>query len=334
MKSLRGIIISVILLSFGTGFGQLQKLAQTGMKFLSVSTDPKISAMGDAASAVEGRSESMFFNPAGMARLDHNVDAAVGSVRWIAGINYGFGSVAFRPMQGKFGVIGVSVVNVMYGDFKSTIRSSSERGYEDMGTFSPSAGCVGVGYANALTDKFAIGGNIKYVYQNLGSAVTSMLNGSQYGRTDYSRNVMAFDFGILYRTGYKSLFFGMHVRNFSQEIKYLEEGFQLPLTFKVGLSMNLFDLYDIDPAKHSLLVSVDAVHPRDYPEQINVGGEYVLANLFAVRAGYSTPNDEHGFNAGVGLVKDFKNYQIGWDYAYTPFGLFGDVHRFSFHFAL
>lgn len=334
MKSSSGIILGVILLSFGSSFGQLQKLAQTGMKFLSVSTDPKISAMGDAASAVEGRSESMFFNPAAMARLDHNVDAGAGSVRWIAGIHYVYGSLAFRPAHGKYGVIGVSVVSVMYGDFNATIRSTSESGYENVGTFSPSAGCVGLGYANALTDKFAIGGNVKYVYQNLGSVYTSILGNNQYGRTDYARNVMAFDFGILYRTGYKSLLFGMHVRNFSQEIKYLEEGFQLPLTFKVGLSMNVLDFFDVDPGKHTLLLSVDAVHPRDYPEQINVGGEYLFAGMFALRAGYSTPNDEHGFNAGVGLLKNFSGYQIGWDYAYTPFGLFGDVHRFSFHFAL
>jgi len=191
-----------------------------------------------------------------------------------------------------------------------------------------------LGYANALTDKFAIGGNVKYVYQSLGSVITSVLSDKQYGRTDYARDVLAFDFGILYRTGFKSLTFGMHVRNFSQEIKYLEEGFQLPLTFKVGLAMNLLDLYEVEAAQHRLLLSVDAVHPRDYPEQINVGAEYLFANLFALRAGYSTPNDEHGFNAGVGLLKDFKSYQIGWDYAYTPFGLFGDVHRFSFHFAL
>jgi len=304
------------------------------MKFLSVSTDPKISAMGDAASAIEGRSESMFFNPAGMARIDHTTDAALGGVRWIADINYGFASLAFRPAQGKFGVFGLSFVNVMYGDFNATIRSTSDRGYENMGTFSPSAGCIGLGYANALTDKFAIGGNLKYVYQSLGNIITRVLGDGLYGRSDYARNVMAFDFGLLYRTGYKSLNFGMHVRNFSQEIKYLEEGFQLPLTFKVGISMNVLDLYSMEPGKHRLLLAVDAVHPRDYPEQINVGGEYLFADLFALRAGYSTPNDEHGFNAGVGLVKNFSSYQIGWDYAYTPFGLFGDVHRFSFHFAL
>lgn len=321
-----------ILFTAGAAFGQLQKLAQTGMKFLSVATDPRRTAMGEAASAVEGRSESMFFNPAAMARVDRSFDISLGGIRWIAGINYGFASMTFSPAMGKYGVIGVSAMNIQYGDFMGTIRATSEAGYEDVGTFSPNAGCVGLGYANALTDKFAIGGNVKYVYQSLGSAVTAIDAGGGLARSDYKRNVMAFDFGILYHTGYKSLNFGMHIRNFSKEIKYLQESFQLPLLFKVGLSMNLFDLLQSEKSKHSLLVAVDAVHPRDYPEQINVGGEYFFMNTFALRAGYSFPNDEHGFNAGIGLKQSIKNSDLYWDYSYTPFGVFGDVHRFAFQF--
>ena len=56
----------------------------------------------------------------------------------------------------------------------------------------------------------------------------------------------------------------MSVRNFSQEIKFEEEGFQLPLTFKIGLSINALDFTSLNPEDHALLVVLDAVHPRSY----------------------------------------------------------------------
>ncbi|MBC7187085.1 MAG: DUF3308 domain-containing protein, partial [Calditrichaeota bacterium] len=130
--------------------------------------------------------------------------------------------------------------------------------------------------------------------------------------------------------GFRSLNFGMSVRNFSQEVRYETEGFQLPLTFRIGLAM---DLLDVLPAlrlgQDALLLSVDATHPRDYPEQVGFGAEYLLMNTLALRLGYSFPNDEHGFTAGFGVQQALSRFRFGLDYAYTPFGLFNEVHRFS-----
>jgi len=320
-----------------TGWAQNQKLAQTGMKFLSVTTDPRAAALGDAVTSVESGSAAMFFNPSTMARVNSFSDVMLGRLNWIADINYTYGAAAFRPSGGTYGVIGVSVVSVNYGDFVGTIRdnnTANERGYLDTGVFSPSAWAVGLGYAKALSDKFAIGGRIKYVKQDLGDAVVNYSPSGAYVTKNYSTDVLAFDFGINYHTGFRSLNFGMYVNNFSREVTYEDEGFQLPLTFKIGLSMNAADLLAMNPEMHALLVTVDAVHPRDFPEQLNFGGEYLFAKTFALRAGYSFPNDEHGFNAGVGLQKEMKSFGLGLDYAYTPFGVFDSVHRFAFHFSL
>jgi hypothetical protein len=328
-----------LLLITVTGFGQAerkptQKLAQTGFKFLTVTTDARAGALGEAFTSLESPSSAMFFNPAGMARLENFATVSLGQVSWIADINYVFGSAAFRPFDGRFGVLGVSVVSVDYGNFNGTIRSNTDvRGYEDTGNFSPSAFAVGLGYAKALSDKFAVGGNVKYAKQDLGSAVVGFASDGAQQRSNYAAEVAAFDFGIIYRTGFKSLNFGMNVRNFSKEIKYEEEGFQLPLTFKIGMSMNAFDLLLAGQENHDFLVTVDAVHPRDYDEQLNFGGEYLFMNMVSLRAGYSTPNDEHGFSAGAGLQKAFNNYKLAIDYAYTPFGIFDNVNRFTVQFA-
>lgn len=312
-----------------------QKLAQTGMKFLSVSTDARISALGDAGTALEGNSALIFYNPAGLGFLKGFADASLGQVNWIADMKYVHGTAAFNPVNGLYGVLGVSVLSADYGDLNETIRDPGEKGYSDLGVFNPGAIAFGVSYAKALSDQFSVGGNIKYVNQDLGSNIVGFNSEGGLKKKDYSENVFAFDFGILYRTGFKSLNFGMCIKNFSEEVKYEDESFQLPLTFKIGLAMNIFDIYSVlNKENHALMLSVDAVHPRDYYEQINFGLEYLFQKTFALRMGYSTPNDEHGFSAGVGLQQRYQNYMIALDYAYTPFGVFDDVHRFSVRFGL
>lgn len=313
-------------------FGQ-QKLAQTGMKFLNVGTDARAVAMGEAMTAVEGRSPSMFFNPAGMARQKGFVNVGLGQTKWIADITHNYATVAFSPADGEYGVLGAFLQAVDYGDLEKTIFFNNPEAYLDLGTFSPTALVIGVGYARALTDKFSIGGNVKYVTQDLGDAVIVADTNKNLTEVSNSTNVIAFDFGILYRTGFKSLNFGMTVRNFSREVRYVNEGFQLPLTFKIGLSMNVFDLIDLNHEEHAFLFVVDAEHPRDYQEQVRIGGEYTFLGQFALRGGYVFPTDEQGVSLGAGVSQPLGDLNLGIDYAYTSFGVFENVHRFSFVFS-
>ncbi|HXG00505.1 MAG TPA: PorV/PorQ family protein [Bacteroidota bacterium] len=313
-----------------------QKLAQAGMKWLTVGTDARASGMAGALTAIDGYSSAMFYNPAGMARLESPANVCFGTTLWIADINHSYASVAFRPADGKWGVFGISVQGVDYGDLIGTIGTSNPNypgGYIETGTFSPSAWMIGIGYANAISEKFSVGGNVKYAKQSLGGGYTAVTSGGDATAfKNYAIDVLAFDLGVLYRTGFRSLTFGMSVRNFSREIRYIEENFQLPLTFRIGLSMNLMDLLEVDKDQHSFLFSVDAEHPRDYPEHIRVGGEYRLFKLFALRGGFVSGATEEGISVGVGVLKEYTDAgdMLGADYAYTPFGVFGGVHRFSF----
>ncbi len=313
---------------------EYRKLAQTGMKFLSVSTDARASAMGDAATSLVGNSITMFYNPSGMAYMSGYAEISLGRVEWIAGINYVFGSFAIKPENGRYGVYGLSLVSVDYGQFNGTIRDPGDKGYIDTGKFSPTAMSIGLGYAYAFSDRFSAGGNLKFVRQNLGTSIVSLDQTGGYVEKNYEKNLMAYDFGVLYQTGYKSLTFGMCIRNFAQEVVYEDEGFQLPLTFKIGLSLNLLDFVpSLSVDAHKFLFSVDAVHPRDYPEQLYLGVEYLFLKMFALRAGYATPNDENGLSAGIGFQQSLMNYHLSLDYAYSPFDLFNDVHRFTLNFA-
>jgi len=300
------------------------KLAQTGFQYLSVSADARPAAMGNAFTTVEGSSGALFYNPAGMARTPYFVDVMANQTQWIAGINHYALSAAISPANGRYGVFGVSVVSVDYGDIQGTMVWSNSAGYVDTEVFSPNAIAIGLGYARALTDKFSVGGQVKFVAQSLGKSV---IPGDEVRKNVAS--VAAFDFGTIYRTGFRSLAFGMSVRNFSKEIKFEKEGFQLPLTFKIGISANAFDFFARGIENQSLLIVIDAVHPRSFSEYLNFGGEYRFGDFFSARAGYISAQDDYGFTFGFGV----KVLGFAFDYAYTPFGIFDDVQRFTLRFS-
>jgi hypothetical protein len=78
------------------------------------------------------------------------------------------------------------------------------------------------------------------------------------------------------------------------------------------------------------MLSVDATHPRSYPEFVKMGMEYRFQNTFFLRLGYVSNRDEEDLSYGFGLQK----FGFGLDYAYTPFGVFDNVQRFSVYFSL
>lgn len=329
------IILLVITLLFGcsfTGFGQ-DKLAQTGMKFLQLSTDAKVAAMGDAVTALESNASAVFFNPAGMARMNGLASATFGMIKYIADIKYNYASVAVSPFDGDYGVLGFFAEFVDYGDFQGTIRASNDQGYIDIGTFKPKAYVYGVSYAKALSEKFSVGGTIKQAVQDLATSFVSydFTTGTGTAR-GYKPNALVYDFGMLYHTGFQSLDFGVSVRNFSKELKLEQEGYQLPLMFQVGVAYNASDFFNLNKEEHSLQLAIDANHPRDYKEQILIGGEYKFMNMLALRMGYSAPNDEHNLTAGIGFNWKNDYFNVEFDYCHTPWTVFNDVHRFSFHF--
>lgn len=320
----------------------LQKLAQTGMKFLSVSVDPRSAALGDAVTALEGEVTSLFYNPAGMATQARSLSVTAAQVGWIADINYNNVGFAFRPFAGRLGVFGFTLTAVDYGEIKSTIRADNEQGFERLPNITPTALAVGFGYARSLTDRFAVGGHVKWVQQDLGR---SAMQRTETGFTlqDNEVSVLAFDFGMRYNTGFRSLTFAIAARNFAEEVVYEEESFQLPLALRIGVAMDMIDLTAANPNIHSFVLSVDAETPRDYDEQIKIGGEYTFMQAVSLRAGYVFPTDEQGVNLGLGVQQDLGGLLFGVDYAYTDFGVFNDsaslygvsgVHRVAVRLSL
>lgn len=319
------------------------KRARTGMKFLSVSVDPQAAALGDAVTARERGVASLFYNPAGMARQETGLSLMLAQAGWIADIAYNNVGFSVSPAGGRFGVFGISLLAVDYGSLTATVRADNEQGFERVGEITPSAFALGLGYARALTDRFAVGGHVKWVRQDLGESIEARQDGGGFAFKENTQRVVAFDFGMLYKTGFRSLNFAVTARNFAREVAYEEESFELPLTVRIGVSMNVMDLTTMNPDVHALFLSVDAETPRDYEEQIKIGGEYLFMDTVSLRAGYILPTDEQGINLGLGVQQELGRVALSVDYAYSEFGVFNDsaslyglsgVHRVALQIGL
>jgi len=94
--------------------------------------------------------------------------------------------------------------------------------------------------------------------------------------------------------------------------------------------MDIFDFMPSLQESQSLVLAIDAVHPRDYTERIHIGGEYWYMDMIALRAGYKYNYDEEGLSAGVGIKYAVEGgFGIKIDYSYSDLGVFDAVNRIS-----
>ena len=101
---------------------------------------------------------------------------------------------------------------------------------------------------------------------------------------------------------------------------YETDKFPLPLIFRVGLAGEI-----LNTEKNRLSFAVDALHPNDNLEWVNIGMEYAAMDMFFLRAGISTlfrQDTEEGLTLGSGLNYRLAgtSTQIKIDYSYAAFG--------------
>ena len=311
----------------------VSKRGTTAAPFLNISQGARATGMGSAFVAVADDPSAIFWNVAGLARLESH-SATFDHTNWFADIGYNFGSVSFN--LGEFGVLGASFIASDVDEMNvTTIIEPNGTGE----TFSVSDMALSIAWAFNLTDNFSIGFNPKVVYQGI------------WKMSDYA---FAIDFGVLYNTPFKGVTLGMAITNFGSKMSlsgtsaivlYDEntestgnngripaelqmESWDLPLGFKVGVAYRPFEMDD-----HDLIISVDASHPNNNYESINVGGEYTFNDILSIRGGYKSlflDESEESFSLGAGIKQNLLgNISIRFDYAYADFGRLDYIQKFS-----
>ena len=332
MKKITSLVTSVIL-----GFiltvpaYAMDKTAQTGLQFLRVGMSARSAAMGGAFVMVADDANAMFYNPAGMVGVS-GFDAFGTYIGWIGDINYNAGALAVG--LGNWGTVGINAIFADYGDIYGTRialpgdnPTDLEKGFVETGLLDVSAYTVGLAYARALSTQFKVGGQVRLASQTLGE--NRALSGSDTVMVDNKVTGMAYDFGTIFYPGIvNSLRIGMNIKNFSPQFKYEKEPFQLPLTFVMGVAVDVFDFMG-GGSNNSLTLALDAIHPRDYSERIHVGAEYWYAGMVSLRGGYKFNYSEESFSLGGGIKYSVGGIALKIDYAYSAFGVWNSVNRFS-----
>jgi len=332
----KALVWTVLTLSTIAHAQTVTKVGTTAAPFLSIGVGARAIGMGGSFVSVANDASAMYWNPAGITRLK-GYEATFTHSEWIADISFDYAGAVLS--LGRVGSVGVNGTFLTMSDFERT----TERDPEGTGEFfNAGSYALGVSYARDLTDRFSIGFNAKYINEHI-------LNSSAKG--------FAIDVGTLYTTRFKDLTVGMSITNFGTKMRMSgrdlliqhdldptrkgnneninadlkTDRFDLPLLFRVGVSMDVLKAFEVE--NNSLLVSVDAVHPNDNVESVNVGGEYVWNRTVAVRAGYralGSRDSEQGFTVGGGLhARVAGSATLKVDYAYEDFGRFDNIQKFS-----
>lgn len=331
------IVITLIFcssLSFGQSFvSNVSKRGTSAATFLSIGQSSRAIGMGSAFVGVKGDPSDLYWNPAGIASID-GISIMFDHTNWIADVNYNFFAGTYN-VEG-LGTLGLSVIISDIGDMQVTTINQPEGTGQ---TFSATDFAVSLAYAVNLTDNFAIGFNPKFIYQSIWNTNAS---------------AFAMDMGVQYITPFDDMILAMSISNFGTKMKlegnsalilydadpfsngnndkipaYLAtESWALPLIFRVGLAYEPVRTED-----HRLLLAVDALHPSDNYESVNVGAEYTFMNIFSIRGGYKSlflQQSEETFAMGFGIQKEIiGNVKLQFDYAYQDFGRLSDIQKIS-----
>jgi hypothetical protein len=186
-----------------------------------------------------------------------------------------------------------------------------------------------------LTDKFSVGGTVKYAMESLWTdQVITTVNSITGEETSYKTyaDVVLFDFGMHYNTGFRSVQIGVSAQNFGPQVTFASKGHPAPLAFRLGLSANIFGKVGLlfQDNMNRLTLAYDLFQPNDYLQQMHVGAEYSFSEMVALRVGYKVDYDSEGLTYGGGICVDLSGWPVSVDYSYGKLSEFlNNVHRIS-----
>ena len=293
--------------------------------------------MGGADLAYVSSLDAIYWNPAGLGRMEERAAAMFTTQNIIADINVNYFAVGFNA--GRLGVLGVSLKSFSFGDIPiTTVEAMDGTG----ATYSPTFATGGLSYSKLLTDRIGFGVNAKVVYESVPRA---------------SATAFAVDIGIQYQQllTIEGLSLGMVIKNIGTNMHYTGSAFlekatdlgetysayryrptssdQLPSTLEMGLT------YKLNLGVGDLLVAGQFQNNNFEQDQLKVGAEFGIKNLLYLRGGYhflvkDPDNPDYGETVysialGGGMKYSIGGSKLFLDYAYQPMEYFGNGNVFS-----
>ena len=287
-----------------------EKVGTFDGQFLKIGVGARGAAMGGAFVAVADDATALYYNAAGIARIDQDrSELSLNHANWPAELSFDQVGYVFH-MKKIPGAFGLHVRSLSMQPMEET---TAYQPYGTGRTFDAGMMAFGFTYARSFTDKFSAGVTANYIHEGL---------------ADLDQQTTAFDIGTLYDVGTAGMKIGMAIQNIGSQIKFIDREARIPGIFRVGTSATLFQSSD-----QKLIGSFEFSHPPDNSERMNVGGEYSFRKYLFLRGGYNINHDTEALAAGAGF--HFPVSVAGMadlDYAYTDMQDLGAAHRFSLKF--
>ncbi|MBA64700.1 MAG: hypothetical protein CMG55_02745 [Candidatus Marinimicrobia bacterium] len=334
----------IITIFLFVGIYAQSNIATTSAAFLEIGPGARSLGMGSAFVSVADDASSIYWNPAGMANVARP-EVQSYYAPWLVETQFYY-NTAVLPM-GQFGSVGISFTAVTMDEMMvRTVQEPEPDAYGqkfDAGNIS-----MGLAYAKKLTDRFSFGFQTKFIQESI---------------WQMKAQGFAVDIGTLFITK-RDLNIGMSISNFGGKLGMegvntlvdididetiygnndridgsLNTGnWPLPLLFRFGLSRS----FTLSPIMQCL-VAVDAIHPNNNPEYLNIGFEYTLMDMVSLRIGKShtgyilgesdnliSGDSEHGFSFGAGVKYQIpRGPLLNIDYVFTQFGVFNNIQGYS-----
>ena len=321
-------------------YAEFDKVATTAAPFLKMGVGGRATAMGGGFVALSDDGSSLFWNPAGMLGVQ-SLTVSASHNDWLMDISNDYVSLILPGRTNER--IGLSVSALTMGEQPvRTLENPEGTGlvYNVMDL------AISAAYARQVTDRLSMGLTGKFI---------------QLNAYNESASTMAIDVGSILRTDFYGLKIGMTLSNFGGDFQYSgrdlilkadtdedingnyssdvdlrTEPWPLPLMIRIGVSMDIIGTGDVLlPSRFSrLTLALDAEHPNDGPDHLNLGAEYAVKEMVYFRAGYRHNYDLETFTMGTGIRLDLKGLgKVKIDYAVKPMEVFGNTSIFSVEFS-
>lgn len=252
--------------------------------------------MGGAYAAIAEGPEGMWVNPAAVG-ITKGRQAMVMHNDYIGDISQEYVGY-MQKTTGSRGNWGLSYMSMDLG---------SQQGFTGTnvftGNFTPTDTVLSIGYGRKMDDRLAMGANLKYIDSKI---------------QNFSDSTFALDIGALYKVKGQPLRLGVALQNVGQGLSLGASQDKLPTLLRIGAAYKV--------PKSQWMWALEGEFARDEDPVWKLGAEYGLSEMVKLRAGYNNSNDlDNGYTYGVGILQ--KRYSF--NYAYIPFGSFGNTHRFA-----
>ena len=290
-----------------------EKVGTFDGQFLKIAVGARATGMGGAFVAVSDDPSGVFWNAAGIARIEPDKsELEFNHANWPADLSFDHISYVFHVKRIP-GAFAVHARSLSTSPMVETTAYQPDPNVGTGSTFDAGMLTAGLTYSRSFTDKFSAGVTGNFVHEGL---------------ADLSQQTFTFDVGTLYDVGVIGMKIGMAISNIGSQIKFIDREARIPAIFRVGTSASI-----LESANQKLIGAFEFSHPPDNSERLNIGGEYSFKKYVFVRGGYNINYDSEGLGAGLGL--NFPVSVIGManvDYSFTDMGDLGSVHRFALRF--